>query len=67
MKEFVAEHILENGNLVIATGFMKAAGRKTGKNFSTIWSMTYEFDENEKIVHFRDCYDTLVTARAIGK
>ena len=67
MKEFVTEHILENGNLVIATGFMKATGRKTGKHFSTIWSMTYEFDENEKIVHFRDCYDTLVTARAIGK
>ena len=67
MKEFVAEHILENGNLVIATGFMNATGRKTNKHFSTIWSMTYEFDENERIVHFRDCYDTLVTARAIGK
>ena len=67
MKEFVAEHILENGNLVIATGYMNATARKTGRHFSTIWSMTYEFDENEKIVHFRDCYDTLVMARALAQ
>ncbi|HEX9511136.1 MAG TPA: nuclear transport factor 2 family protein [Puia sp.] len=67
VKEMVVEHILENGNMVIATGFMNATGRKSGKHFSTIWSMIYEFDENEEIVHFRDCYDTLVTARAIAK
>jgi len=65
MKEFVMEHILENGNLVIATGFMNATGRKSGKHFSSIWSMIYEFDENEQIVHFRDCFDTLATARAM--
>lgn len=66
MNEFTAEHILENGNFVVATGYMNATGRNTGKHFSSIWSMTYEFDENEKIVHFRDCYDTLATARAIA-
>lgn len=66
MKEFVVEHILENGNLVIATGSMNATGRKTGRHFSSIWAMTYEFDENEKIVHFRDCFDTLTMARALA-
>jgi len=67
MKEFVPEHILENDHLVISTGRMSFTGNKTGKNFSTIWSMTFEFDDNERIVHFRDCYDTLVMARACGK
>jgi len=67
MKEFEVEHILENGNLVIATGFMNATGRESGRHFSSIWSMIFEFDENEKVVHFRDCYDTLATARAIAK
>lgn len=67
VNEMVAEHILENGNLVIATGYMKAKGRKSGKHFSTIWSMIYEFNEKEKVVHFRDCFDTLATARAITK
>jgi ketosteroid isomerase-like protein len=65
IKEFVTEHILENGNLVIATGYMNAMGRATSKNFSTIWSMIFEFTEEEQVVHFRDCYDTLTAARAM--
>lgn len=65
MSEFTAEHILENGNLVIATGHFTAMARKTNKRFSTIWSMTYEFNDDEQIVHFRDCFDTLTCARAM--
>jgi hypothetical protein len=63
--EFVAEHILENGNLVISTGYAKGKARKTGKLLSTIWAMSSEFDEDGKLVHFRDCYDTQTVARAL--
>jgi ketosteroid isomerase-like protein len=65
MSEFSVEHILENGNLVVATGHFNALARKTNKRFSTIWSMTFEFNDNEEIVHFRDCFDTLTCARAL--
>ena len=66
-KEFVVEHILENEHTVIAKGYMNAKGRKTGKNFSSIWSMVWEFNDEEQVVHFRDCFDTLVFARGLNK
>lgn len=66
-KEFVVEHILENENIVIATGHMHAKGRHTGKNFSTTWAMTWEFNDDGLIVHFRDCFDTLSFARGLTK
>jgi uncharacterized protein len=65
MSDFTVEHILENGNMVIATGHFTAMARKTNKRFSTIWAMTYEFNDHEQIVHFRDCFDTLTCARAM--
>jgi ketosteroid isomerase-like protein len=65
MSDFSVEHILENGNLVIATGHFNAMARKTNKRFSTIWAMTFEFNDEEQIVHFRDCFDTLTCARAM--
>jgi ketosteroid isomerase-like protein len=66
ISEFTLEHILENGNLVIATGHMNAAGKETGRRCTTIWAMTFEFDNQERVVHFRDCYDTLAVARAVS-
>ena len=66
-KEFVAEHILENEQIVIATGHMNAKGRKTGKSFSTNWSMIWEFNDDGQVVHFRDCFDTLAFARGLTK
>jgi ketosteroid isomerase-like protein len=65
MSEFTVEHILENGNLVVATGHFNASARQTNKRFSTTWAMLFEFNEEEQIVHFRDCFDTLTCARAI--
>ncbi|MBO9203414.1 MULTISPECIES: nuclear transport factor 2 family protein [Niastella] len=65
MTDFVVEHILENGNMVIASGHMNAVARKTNKRFSSFWCMTYEFNENDECVHFRDCVDTLACARAM--
>jgi len=65
MSEFSVEHILENGNLVIASGHFNATAKQTGKRFGTIFAMTFEFDDNEMIVHFRDCFDTLACARAV--
>jgi ketosteroid isomerase-like protein len=65
MQEMTVEHILENGNLVVASGHFTALARKTNKRFSTMWAMIWEFNEDEQIVHFRDCYDTLTCARAI--
>src|SRR5262245_40948932 len=46
------EHILENGNQVIATGTFNATAKQTGKRCTSTWSMSYEFDNQEKIVHF---------------
>jgi ketosteroid isomerase-like protein len=66
-REFVAEHILENNNLVISTGYGKGAARKTKKLISSIWAMSSEFNEDGKIVHFRDCFDTMNVAKALTK
>ena len=66
-KEMVPEHILENGNLVIAIGYAKGVAVKTKKLLSTIWSMTWEFNDDGKIVHFRDCFDTLTLSKAFAK
>ena len=65
--EMVVEHILENEHVVIATGYMNATGRKTRKVFSTTWSMIWEFNDQEQVVHFRDCFDTLAFARGLSK
>lgn len=65
VNEFVVEHILENEHVVIATGYMNVTGRKTRKVFSTIWSMVWEFNDQEQVVHFRDCFDTLAFAKAL--
>jgi ketosteroid isomerase-like protein len=65
ISDLTVEHILENGNLVIASGHFTAVARKTNKRFSTFFTMTYEFNEDEQLVHFRDCYDTLTCARAM--
>ena len=65
MNDFVVEHILENGNMVMASGHFNATARNTGKRMSTFWCMTYEFNDNEEIMHFRDCWDTIACARAL--
>ncbi len=52
--------------MVIATGRFEAlSSRKTNKRFSSVWAMTYEFNDEEQIVHFRDCFDTLTCARSL--
>jgi ketosteroid isomerase-like protein len=66
-KEFVPEHILENGNIVIATGYAKGTARKTKRLLSSIWSMIFEFNEEGKLVHLRDCFDTNAFAKAFTK
>jgi len=65
--EMVVEHILENEHVVVATGYMNATGRQTHKVFSTNWSMIWEFNDQEEVVHFRDCYDTMTFARGLTK
>jgi len=65
--EMVPEHILESGNLVIAVGYAKGMAVKTKKLISTIWSMTFDFNDEGKIVHFRDCFDTLTLSKAFTK
>jgi ketosteroid isomerase-like protein len=65
--EMIVEHILENEHVVIATGNMNARGRKTSKNFSTVWSMIWEFNDSDQVVHFRDCFDTLAFARGLSR
>lgn len=64
--EMVAEHLFEERNLVTVTGHWKARVKKNKKLFSTNWLMTFEYNDSGKVVHFRDCYDTLTVARAFG-
>lgn len=66
-KEMNPEHYFEDGRTVYVTGHWSAVVRKNKKPISTIWLMTIEFNDNGKVVHFRDCYDTLAVARAFGK
>jgi ketosteroid isomerase-like protein len=42
-------------------------GRKTGKRFSTVWSMIWEFNDESQVVHFRDIFDTLAFARGLSR
>ena len=66
--EMVPEHILEaSNNLVVTTGHYKGKIRKTNKPVSSIFTMFTEFDDAGKVIHFRDCYDTLSVAKAFGK
>lgn len=68
IKEMVPEHILDAGNnLVVTTGHYKGIIRQTKKPFSSIFAMFDEFNDEGKVVHFRDCYDTLSVAKAFGK
>lgn len=62
--EMVPEHHLEVGNLVVTTGHWTATVRKTNKPVTSIFAMFDEFNEEGKLVHFRDCYDTLAAAKA---
>jgi len=64
--DFAVEHILENEHIVIATGRMNATGRKTGRHFSTLWSMIWEFNDDDRVVHLRDCFDTLAFSRGLS-
>ncbi|WP_207515212.1 nuclear transport factor 2 family protein [Longitalea luteola] len=64
--EMTPEHILENGNLVIATGHYTAMALNTNKRFSSSWAMMYEFNEEGQCTHFRDCFDTLACMRAMS-
>ena len=58
------EHHFEAGNMVITTGRWSGIVRKTGKPVSTLFTMYDEFNEEGRLVHFRDCYDTLAASKA---
>ena len=64
-KEFVVEHIVENNNLVVSTGYAKGMARNTKKLISSIWAMTNEFNDDGKVIHLRDCFDTMTVAKAL--
>lgn len=61
--EMKPEHYFEeteNGkDLVVVTGSYKARVKKTGKQTQSIWCMIWEFNDEGKVVRFRDIYDTL--------
>jgi hypothetical protein len=67
MKEFEPQHFLENNNKVGVFGRFKATGRKTGKEVETDWAMLWEFNDDGKVISFKDYYDTFNVARAENK
>ena len=62
--EMLPEHHFEAGNLVVTTGRWSANVRKNGKHITTLFTMYDEFNDEGKLIHFRDCYDTLAASRA---
>lgn len=64
--EMIPEHHFESGNLVVTTGRWSAIVRKTKKIVSTPFVMLHDFNDDGKLTHFRDVYDTLAAAKAFG-
>ncbi len=63
--ELATEHYFEAGNLVVTTGRWSGITRQAKKPVSSIITFFNEFNEEGKLVHFRDCYDTLTVAKAL--
>ena len=66
-REMKPEHYFEDGRTVYVTGHWIASVKKNNKPISTMWLMTMEFNDDGRVVHFRDCYDTLAVANAFGR
>ena len=66
--EMEPDHFFEkssDGNdIVVVTGNAKGRVLKTGKTTESLWCMIYEFDDDNRIIRFRDIYDTLNEAKA---
>ncbi len=65
--EMEPEHFTEVDNLVTVTGHFKGTVLKNKKLVSSIWAMTFEFNNAGKVTHFRDIFDTLTVGRAFTK
>jgi ketosteroid isomerase-like protein len=67
MKEFEPQHFFEKNNKVGVFGRFKATERETGKEVETDWAMLWEFNDDGKVVNFKDYYDTFNVAMAENK
>jgi len=67
MKEFKPKHFFEKNNRVGVFGRFKATGKETGKEVETNWAMLWKFNDQGKVINFKDYYDTFNVARAENK
>jgi len=66
IEDFIVEYVLDAAdNTVIAKGHHSGNGRVSGKPLKTHWAMEWKFNDDGKIVGYRNIYDTQAYASAL--
>ena len=63
--KFEPREFIEQGNKVVALGFIEGRSKKTGKVSSSDWAMVFTV-QNGKITHFREYVDTYSEVKAFS-
>jgi len=64
--EFEPGEFIAKGKKVVVNGYCAGTARKTGKSFSTDWSMTWRVNKNGKVSRHHLYLDTFNIAKAMG-
>lgn len=64
--EFEPREFIAKGKKVVVIGYCAGTARKTGKPFSSDWSMTWRVGKKGKVTDHHLYLDTLNIARAMG-
>jgi ketosteroid isomerase-like protein len=64
--KFEPREFIEQGNKVVALGYMEGKSKRTGKLSQTDWAMVFTL-KNGKVVHFQEFSDTYEGAKAFGE
>ena len=65
IENFQVEYIVDvNDDTVIAKGHHEGKGRASGRPLKTHWAMEWKFNDDGKVIEFRNIYDTQAYATA---
>ena len=66
IENFQVNYILDaDDSTVIAKGYQEGKGLRSGKPLRTHWAMEWKFNEDGKVVEYRNIYDTLAYSNAL--
>jgi ketosteroid isomerase-like protein len=66
LENFQVEYILDaDDDTVIAKGYHEGSGRVSGKPLKTHWAMEWKFNDDGKVIEYRNMYDTQAYANAL--